>query len=90
MMILNYQSKKAKKGSAVRVYTGDVVQLKDGVGTVIACQHKKDGLQRCLLKMLKSGKEIETTVNPRQVIYSNVDNTTYSLGQALTNPHNTI
>ena len=70
--------KKAKKGSAVRVYTGDDVQLKDGVGTVIACQHKRDGPQRCLLKMRKSGKEIETTVHPREVIYSNVDNTTYS------------
>ncbi len=88
--------KKAKKGSAVRVYTGDDVQLKDGVGTVIACQHKRDGPQRCLLKMLKkvgpgqspdparrdpsdySGKEINTTVHPRQVIYSNVDNTVYS------------
>ena len=70
--------KKAKKGSAVRVYTGDDVQLKDGVGTVIACQHKRDGPQRCLLKMRKSGKEINTTVHPRQVIYSNVDNTVYS------------
>ncbi|MDP7367314.1 MAG: DUF2958 domain-containing protein, partial [Candidatus Pacebacteria bacterium] len=77
--------KKAKKGSAVRVYTGDDVQLKrgnwsslEGIGTVIACQHKRDGPQRCLLKMRKSGKEINTTVHPRQVIYSNVDNTVYS------------
>ncbi len=60
-----------------KITNGDNVQLKDGVGTIIAISltrprstrlRKKTGRQRCLVMMRESGKKVEVTVHPRQVI----------------------